>query len=64
MIRFGSTGNATLYVHAGPSGQGHETVLPEVVGELLGSIPKPSSSRRAIPPVLRSWARHGRARAA
>ena len=33
MIRFGSSGNAMLYVHAGPSGQGHETVLPEVVGD-------------------------------
>ena len=36
LIRFGSSGNATLYVMAGPSGQGHETVLPEVVGEILG----------------------------
>ncbi|MCC6608062.1 MAG: xanthine dehydrogenase family protein molybdopterin-binding subunit [Burkholderiales bacterium] len=35
-IRFGESGNATLYVLAGPSGQGHETVFPEVVGGLLG----------------------------
>ena len=36
MIRFGSSGNATLYVMAGPSGQGHETVLPEIVADVLG----------------------------
>jgi carbon-monoxide dehydrogenase large subunit len=36
VIKFGDSGNATLYVLAGPSGQGHETVLPEVVGEILG----------------------------
>ena len=35
-IKFGASGNATLHVLAGPSGQGHETVLPEVVGEILG----------------------------
>jgi carbon-monoxide dehydrogenase large subunit len=36
VIKFGESGNATLHVLAGPSGQGHETVLPEVVGEILG----------------------------
>jgi carbon-monoxide dehydrogenase large subunit len=36
MIKFGDSGNATLHVLAGPSGQGHETVLPEVIGEILG----------------------------
>jgi carbon-monoxide dehydrogenase large subunit len=35
-IKFGASGNATLHVLAGPSGQGHETVLPEIVGEILG----------------------------
>ena len=35
-IRFGASGEATLHVLSGPSGQGHETVLPEVVGRLLG----------------------------
>jgi carbon-monoxide dehydrogenase large subunit len=35
-IKFGDSGNATLYVLSGPSGQGHETVLPEVVAEILG----------------------------
>ncbi|HWM43696.1 MAG TPA: xanthine dehydrogenase family protein molybdopterin-binding subunit [Burkholderiales bacterium] len=36
VIKFGDSGNATLHVLAGPSGQGHETVLPQVVGEILG----------------------------
>jgi carbon-monoxide dehydrogenase large subunit len=36
MIKFGDSGNVTLHVLAGPSGQGHETVLPEVIGEILG----------------------------
>jgi carbon-monoxide dehydrogenase large subunit len=35
-IRFGTSGDATLHVLSGPSGQGHETVFPEVVGGLLG----------------------------
>src|SRR5687767_10341711 len=49
MIRFGSTGNATLHVMAGPSGQGHETVLPEVVGEILG-LPAEQITLRASDP--------------
>ena len=40
VINFGESGNATLHVLAGPSGQGHETVLPEVVGEILGYPPE------------------------
>jgi carbon-monoxide dehydrogenase large subunit len=36
VIKFGDSGNATLYVNAGNSGQGHETVLPDIVGEILG----------------------------
>ena len=35
-IKFGSSGNADLYALAGPSGQGHETVFPEVVAEIFG----------------------------
>ncbi len=35
-IRFGDSGNATLYVLSGPSGQGHETVFPEIVAAELG----------------------------
>jgi carbon-monoxide dehydrogenase large subunit len=36
MIKFGSSGNITLYSIAGPTGQGHETVLPEIVAHELG----------------------------
>jgi aerobic carbon-monoxide dehydrogenase large subunit len=39
-IKFGDSGNATLYVMAGCSGQGHETVLPEVVAGILGLPPE------------------------
>jgi len=35
-IKFGESGNASLYVLAGPSGQGHETVFPEIVAAELG----------------------------
>ena len=50
MIRFGSSGNATLHVMSGPSGQGHETVLPEVVGEILG-IPADTIILKASDPA-------------
>jgi carbon-monoxide dehydrogenase large subunit len=36
VIKFGATGEATLYTVSGPSGQGHETAFPEVVAEVLG----------------------------
>jgi aerobic carbon-monoxide dehydrogenase large subunit len=36
VIKFGESGNAELYTLSGPSGQGHETVYPQIVGELLG----------------------------
>jgi carbon-monoxide dehydrogenase large subunit len=35
-IRFGSSGNAELFTVSGNSGQGHETVYPEVAAEILG----------------------------
>jgi carbon-monoxide dehydrogenase large subunit len=35
-IKFGDSGNATLYVLSGPSGQGHETVYPEIVAQIFG----------------------------
>jgi carbon-monoxide dehydrogenase large subunit len=35
-IKFGGSGNALIYTLAGPSGQGHETVFPEIVAEILG----------------------------
>jgi carbon-monoxide dehydrogenase large subunit len=39
-IRFGASGSAELYVASGPSGQGHETVYPEVAAEVLGLDPE------------------------
>jgi carbon-monoxide dehydrogenase large subunit len=35
-IKFGDSGNATLYVLSGPSGQGHETMFADIVGTALG----------------------------
>lgn len=36
MIRFGEAGNPVLYTVSGASGQGHETVYPEVVAKIFG----------------------------
>jgi carbon-monoxide dehydrogenase large subunit len=49
VIKFGESGNALLYVLAGPSGQGHETVYPEVVGETLGMDPEKITLRASDP---------------
>ncbi len=49
MIKFGGSGDAVLYVLAGPSGQGHETVYPEVVGEALGMAPENITLRASDP---------------
>jgi len=35
-IRFGASGEASIYTLAGPSGQGHETVFPEVMAGIVG----------------------------
>jgi carbon-monoxide dehydrogenase large subunit len=35
-IRFGSNGQASLYTVSGASGQGHETVFPEIVAKIIG----------------------------
>jgi carbon-monoxide dehydrogenase large subunit len=35
-IRIGADGKLALYSNAGPSGQGHETVFPALVAEVLG----------------------------
>src|SRR5690349_5419755 len=48
-IKFGESGSALLYVLAGPSGQGHETVYPEVVGEALGMDPESITLRASDP---------------
>jgi carbon-monoxide dehydrogenase large subunit len=54
-IKFGASGNPLLYSLAGPSGQGHETVFPEVVGEILGLDPLTIEHRASDPdgPILR-----------
>jgi aerobic carbon-monoxide dehydrogenase large subunit len=49
MIKFGESGSAVLYSLAGPSGQGHETVYPEVVGEALGMDPERITLRASDP---------------
>ncbi len=49
MIKFGESGNALLYALAGPSGQGHETVYPEVVGDALGMDPERITLRASDP---------------
>ena len=35
-IKFGASGEAELHVLAGPSGQGHETMFPQIVAEVFG----------------------------
>jgi carbon-monoxide dehydrogenase large subunit len=49
VIKFGESGNATLHVNAGSSGQGHETVLPAVVGEILGLSPEDITLKASDP---------------
>jgi carbon-monoxide dehydrogenase large subunit len=49
MIKFGESGSALIYCLAGPSGQGHETVYPEVVGEALGMDPERITLRASDP---------------
>ena len=38
-LRFDASGALQLYALAGPSGQGHETVFPDLVAEILGMAP-------------------------
>jgi carbon-monoxide dehydrogenase large subunit len=49
VIKFGDSGNATLYVLAGPGGQGHETVLPEIVADILGLSPEELTLKASDP---------------
>ncbi|MCC6473434.1 MAG: xanthine dehydrogenase family protein molybdopterin-binding subunit [Burkholderiales bacterium] len=49
MLKFGSSGEMTLYSVTGPSGQGHETVFPEVVGRELGVPPELITLRASDP---------------
>jgi aerobic carbon-monoxide dehydrogenase large subunit len=74
LIRFGESGNAEIFTLSGSTGQGHETVYPEIVGELLGLAPETITLRASDPdgPALagggtvgsRSTMQHGGALAA
>jgi carbon-monoxide dehydrogenase large subunit len=48
-IRFGESGNAELFTVSGPSGQGHETVYPEVAAEVFGMDPEKITLRASDP---------------
>jgi aerobic carbon-monoxide dehydrogenase large subunit len=48
-IKFDAAGNLRLYTLCGPSGQGHETVFPELVGEILGLAPETITLRYSDP---------------
>jgi aerobic carbon-monoxide dehydrogenase large subunit len=48
-IKFGESGNATLYVLSGPSGQAHETVFPLIVSQVLGLPPENIELRASDP---------------
>ncbi len=74
VIKFGESGNAELFTLSGSTGQGHETVYPEIVGEILGINPASLTLRASDPdgPALagggtvgsRSTMQHGGALAA
>jgi len=40
LLKFGSSGNMILHSVTGPSGQGHETVMPEIVAREMGIDPE------------------------
>jgi carbon-monoxide dehydrogenase large subunit len=48
-IRFDAGGTVQLYTLSGPSGQGHETVFPDVVAEILGLAPEQITLRYSDP---------------
>lgn len=48
-IRFDASGNVVLHVLAGSTGQGHETVFPEIVAEVLGIEPERITLREGDP---------------
>jgi len=54
-IKFGDSGNPILYTVSGPSGQGHETTYPEIVGNVFGIDPEKLTLRFSDPdgPALR-----------
>ena len=48
-IRFDGEGRIELFTNAGPSGQGHETVYPDLVGGMLGLAPETITLRYSDP---------------
>jgi len=48
-IKFGESGNPVIYTVSGPSGQGHETVYPEIVAAELGIDPEQITLRFSDP---------------
>jgi aerobic carbon-monoxide dehydrogenase large subunit len=48
-IRFDASGNVRLYTLSGASGQGHETMFPDVVGGILGIAPDKITLRASDP---------------
>ena len=48
-IKFGDSGNPVVYALCGPSGQGHETVFPEIVAEVLELAPEAVTLRASDP---------------
>jgi carbon-monoxide dehydrogenase large subunit len=48
-IKFGESGNPSLYVLSGPSGQGHETVFADLVATELGIDPEAITVRASDP---------------
>ena len=48
-IRFGASGEASIHALCGPSGQGHETVYPEVMAEIVGVDPERITLRAGDP---------------
>jgi aerobic carbon-monoxide dehydrogenase large subunit len=48
-IKFGESGNPSLYVLSGPSGQGHETMFADLVARELGISPESISVRPSDP---------------
>ena len=49
-IKFGESGNPSLFVLSGPSGQGHETVFPDLVAKEFG-MPADAIELRASDPL-------------
>ena len=48
-IRFGASGEAAIHALCGPSGQGHETVYPEVMAQIVGVDPERITLRAGDP---------------